>query len=49
MKGGTSKLACRAGDLLGRANVISSRSFIRLATFDLELEWTVEVEGRGVV
>ena len=38
-------LACSAGVLLGRANVISSRSFIRPAMFDLELEWTVEVGG----
>ena len=33
--------------LLGRANVISSRSFIRSAMFDLELEWTVGVRGGG--
>ena len=30
-----------AGVLLGQANVISSRSLIRPALFDLELEWTV--------
>ena len=30
-----------------RANVIRSRSFIRLAMFDLELEWTVGVGGGG--
>ena len=29
--------------LLEKANVISSRSFIRPAMFGLELEWTVEV------
>ena len=34
-------LACSAGVLLVRANVISSRSFIRPAMFDFELEWTV--------
>ena len=39
-------LACSAGVLLERANVISSRSFIRPAMFGLKLEWTVEV-GRG--
>ena len=38
-------LACSAGVLLERANVISSRSFIRPAMFGLELEWTVEVVG----
>ena len=38
-------LACSAGVLLERANVISSRSFIRPAMFDLKLEWTVEVVG----
>ena len=38
-------LACSAGVLLERANVISSRSFIRPAMFGLELEWTVEVGG----
>ena len=32
-----------AGVLLGQANVISSRSLIRPALFDLELEWTVGV------
>ena len=31
-----------------RANVISSQSFIRPAMFELELEWMVEVEGRGL-
>ena len=45
VKGDTSKLACRAGDLLGRANVISSRLFIRLATFDLELEEWFNVQS----
>ena len=30
-----------------RANVISSRPFIRPAMFDLELEWTVGVGGGG--
>ena len=30
-----------------RANVISSRSFIGPATFELELEWTVGVGGAG--
>ena len=30
-----------------RADVISSRSFIRLAMFKLELEWTVGVGGAG--
>ena len=31
-----------------RANVISSQSFIRPAMFELELEWMVEVEDRGL-
>ena len=31
-----------------RANVISLQSFIRPAMFELELEWMVEVEGRGL-
>lgn len=31
-----------------RANVISSQSFIQPAIFELELEWMVEVEGRGL-
>ena len=31
-----------------RANVISSQSFIRPAIFELELEWMVEVEDRGL-
>ena len=31
-----------------RANAISSQSFIRPAMFELELEWMVEVEGRGL-
>ena len=30
-----------AGVFLGRANVITSRSIISPAMFDLELEWTV--------
>ena len=30
-----------------RANVISSRWFIRLAMFDLELEWMLGVGGGG--
>ena len=38
-------LTCSAGVLLGRANVVSSRSFFRPAMFDLGLEWTVEVGG----
>ena len=38
-------LACSAGVLLSRANVMSSRSFFRSTMFDLELEWTVEVGG----
>ena len=41
--GRSARLAC----LLGQANVISSRSFIRSAMFDLELEWTVGVRGGG--
>ena len=36
-----------AGVLLERVNVISSRSFIRPAIFDLELEWTVGVGDWG--
>ena len=36
-----------AGVLLGQANVISSRSLIRPALFDLELEWTVGVGDWG--
>ena len=36
-------LARSADVLLGRANVISSRSVFRPAMFDFELEWTVEV------
>ena len=40
-------LTCTGGVLLVRANVISSRSFIRLAMFKLELEWTVGVDGAG--
>ena len=43
------KLACSAGVLLVRANVKSSQSFIWPAMFDLELEWTVGVGGRGRV
>ena len=33
--------------LIGRANVISSRSIISPAMFDLELEWTVGVGDGG--
>ena len=40
-------LACRAGVLLVRANAKSSRSFVRPAIFDLQLEWTVGVKGGG--
>ena len=40
-------LAYSAGVLLVRASVISSRSFIRPAMFDLQLEWTVGVGGKG--
>ena len=40
-------LACSAGILLGQVNVIGLRSFIRLAMFDLELEWTVGGRGQG--
>ena len=40
-------IACSVGFLLVGANVISSRSFIRPAMFDLELEWTVGVGGAG--
>ena len=36
-----------SGVLLGQANVISSRSLIRPALFDLELEWTVGVGDWG--
>ena len=36
-----------AGILLERVNLISSRSFIRPAIFDLELEWTVGVGDWG--
>ena len=42
-----SAFACSAGVLLVRANVISSRSFIRPAMFDLKLDWTVGVGGGG--
>ena len=38
-------LTCSADVLLGRANVVSSRSSFRPAMFDLGLEWTVEVGG----
>ena len=38
-------LACNAGVLLVRANAKSSRSFVRPAIFDLQLEWTVGVGG----
>ena len=41
------RLACSAGVLLVRANAKSSRSFVRLAIFDLQLDWTVGVGGRG--
>ena len=40
-------LTCSAGVSLGRANTTSSRSFIRPAMFDLELEWTVGAGGGG--
>ena len=40
-------VACSAGVLSGRANVISSQSFIRPVMFDLEWEWTVGVWGVG--
>ena len=36
-----------AGVFLGRANVITSRSIISPAMFDLELEWTVGVGDGG--
>ena len=39
-------VACSAGVLLVRANAKSSRSFVRPAIFDLQLEWTVGV-GAG--
>ena len=39
----TELVACSASVLLVRANAISSRSFIRSAMFNLELEWTVGV------
>ena len=39
------RLACSAGVLLVRANAKSSRSFVRLAIFDLQLEWAVGVGG----
>ena len=39
-------VACSAGVLLGRADVMSSRSFIPPAMFDLELEWTVGVDSK---
>lgn len=42
-------IAYCAGVLLGRVNVTSSRSFKRPATFDFELEGTVEGRGRGKV
>ena len=38
-------IACSVCFLLVGANVLSSRSFIRPAVFDLELEWTVGVGG----
>ena len=40
-------IAYSGGVLLVRANVLSSRSFIRPAMFELELEWTVGVGGAG--
>ena len=40
-------VACSAGVLLVRANAKSSRSFVRPAIFDLQLEWTVGVGGGG--
>lgn len=42
-------IAYSAGVLLGRVNVTSSRSFKRPATFDFELEGTVEGRGPGKV
>lgn len=42
------KKESHAGASLMRANAISSQSFIRPAMFELELEWMVEVEGRGL-
>ena len=36
-----------AGVFLGRANVITSRSIISPAMFDLELEWTVGLGDGG--
>lgn len=42
------QVAWSAGASLMRANVISSQSFIRPAMFELELEWMVEVEDRGL-
>ena len=41
------KVACSVGVLLVRANAKSLRSFVRPAMFDLQLEWTVGVEGGG--
>ena len=38
-------LTRNASVLLGRANVIKTRSFIRQAMFDWELEWTEGVGG----
>ena len=40
-------LASSAGVLLVRAKAKSSRSFVRPAIFDLQLEWTVGVGGGG--
>ena len=39
--------SARAGVLLVRANVISSRSFIQPAMFDLQSKWTVGEGGGG--
>ena len=44
---GPSSLACSAGVLFVRANAKSSRSFVRPAIIDLQLEWTVGVGGGG--
>ena len=40
-------IAWSAGVLLVRADAKSSRSFVRPAIFDLQLEWTVGVGGGG--
>ena len=46
MKNSWKRIAFSAGVLLVRANVVSSRSFIRPAVFDLQEEWTVGVGGQ---